>query len=169
LYAVSTLNLQNHLQKMKIPHYLIIGIGNRYRGDDAAGIIVARHMKEQTPDSVSVIEEGDGGVALMESWKDFDTVILIDAIRSGAKPGTIHRFDATAHPLPSKHFRSSTHIFGVAETIELARTLNLLPPHLIVYGIEGKSFGAGIGLSSEVETATHHVLNHILQDVRSLY
>lgn len=149
------------------PRILIIGIGNTYRGDDTVGLIIAQHLKKQIPDYISVIEECGNGVALMESWKNADTVILIDAVHSGTKPGTIHRFDASTHPLPSKFFRYSTHVFGVAETIELARALNQLPPHLIVYGIEGKCFEAGIGLSPEVNKAVQKVVNRLQQDIHS--
>ncbi|GAB60845.1 MAG: hydrogenase maturation protease [Candidatus Jettenia sp.] len=138
-----------------------------YRGDDAVGLATARHLKKHVPDYVSVLEGSGNGVAFMESWKNADTVILIDAVHSGTKPGTIHRFDASAHPLPSEFFRYSTHTFGVAEIIELARTLNQLPSHLIVYGIEGKRFEAGIGISPEVNTAVQEVVNRLRQDIHS--
>ncbi|WKZ17879.1 MAG: hydrogenase maturation protease [Candidatus Jettenia sp. CY-1] len=146
---------------------LIIGIGNTYRRDDAVGLVIAQHIKKQVPDYVSVIEESGNGVALMESWKNADTVILIDAVHSGTKPGTIHRFNASAHPLPAEFFRYSTHTFGVAEIIELARTLNQLPSHLIVYGIEGKRFEAGIGISPEVNKVVQKVVNRLRQDIHS--
>ena len=114
---------------------LIIGIGNPYRGDDAVGLRIAQDIKKKSPDHVNVIEQSGEGISLMDSWKDSDAVILIDAVYSGAKPGTIHRFDAHTQPIPSKFFHYSTHAFGVAEAIELARALKQLPPHLIVYCI----------------------------------
>ncbi len=145
---------------------LIIGVGNEYRGDDAVGLIVARRLKEQVLGHVKVLEENGEGTALMESWKDADKVILIDAIHSGAKPGTLHRLDAHARPIPTRFFHYSTHAFGVSEAIELARALSKLPQQLIVYGIEGKSFEAGVGLSLEVEKAAQEVLENVLRDVR---
>ena len=100
----------------------------------------------------------------MEAWKDTSLVLLIDATRSGSPPGTIHRFDAHAEPLPSRFFHYSTHAFSVAEAVELARALDQLPPQLIVYGIEGKNYTAGEGLSPEVETAGAAVVARVLQD-----
>ncbi|MEK7749805.1 MAG: hydrogenase maturation protease, partial [Planctomycetota bacterium] len=70
---------------------LIIGIGNPYRGDDAVGLRIAQDIKKESPDHVNVIEQSGDGISLMDSWKDSDTVILIDAVHSGAQPGTIHR------------------------------------------------------------------------------
>jgi len=114
---------------------------------------------------VRVLEESGDGAALLESWQDADAVILIDAVRSGAKPGTIHRLDANAQPVAKKFFRFSTHAFGLAEAVELARALGRLPPRLIVYGVEGKSFEAGVGLSPEVEGAVDVVAERVLGEV----
>ena len=146
---------------------LIIGIGNPYRGDDVVGLCVAHHLKRQALDCVNVIEESGDGTTLMESWKDANTVILIDAVHSGAQPGTIHRFDVHMQTIPTKFFHYSTHAFGVAEAIELARALKQLPQNLIVYGIEGKCFEAGIGLSLEVEKAVEEVMIRVKQDIHN--
>ena len=144
---------------------LIIGLGNQYRCDDAVGLVVARHLKEAAPAHVRVLEESGEGTALIELWKGAETVILIDAVHSGAKPGTVRRFDAHGQPIPTRFFHYSTHAFGVAEAIELARVLGQLPPRLFVYGIEGKTFEAGLGLSPEVEKAAQEVVERVLGDL----
>ena len=143
---------------------LIIGIGNEYRGDDAVGLIVARRLNERLADSVKVIEQSGDGAALMAAWRGAETVIIFDAVMSGAAAGTIHRFDVSAQPLPKSGFRCSTHAFGVAEAIELARALGELPRSLMVYGIEGKNFAAGVGLSPEVERAVGEVVRRTLTE-----
>jgi hydrogenase maturation protease len=120
-------------------------------------LIVARRLKGRLADSFTVLEQSGDGAALMEVLRGAETVIIIDAVMSGAAPGTIHRFEASAQPLPKDAFRCSTHAFGVAEAIELSRALSELPQSLVVYGIEGKNFAAGVGLSSEVEKAVGEV------------
>jgi hydrogenase maturation protease len=92
-------------------------------------------------------------------------VILIDAVRSGAPTGTIYRVDARAEPLPLAWFRHSTHAFSVAEAIELARSLNRLPPRLIVFAVEGKRFDSGAGLSPEVERAVDGLVRQGLEEL----
>ena len=146
---------------------LIIGVGNAYRGDDGVGLRIAQDIKKKSPDYVNVIEQSGEGISLMDSWKDADTVILIDAVHSGAQPGTIHRFDVHTQTIPTKFFHYSTHAFGVAEAIELARALKQLPKNLIVHGIEGKCFEAGIGLSLEVEKAVEEVMLRVKQDIHN--
>jgi hydrogenase maturation protease len=160
--------VKNEIPNLKSQKIVLIGIGNEYRTDDAVGLTVARRLKEEAPEHIAVLEASGEGAALMELWKGADAAILVDAVSSGAPPGTIHRFDAVAEPIPTKFFHYSTHAFSVAEAIELARALNRLPPCLIVYGIEGKSFEAGIGLSPEVEGAAQNVVKRLVRDIRTI-
>ena len=145
---------------------VVIGIGNHYRRDDAAGLVVAQRLRQQAPAGVTVIEHEGEPTALLEAWKDAGAVFLIDAVFSGAEPGTIHRLDAQAEAIPQELFRFSTHAMSVAEAIELARTLALLPPKLVVYGIEGKDFRTGAGLSPEVERGVPELVEQVLQELR---
>jgi hydrogenase maturation protease len=146
-------------------HILVVGVGNLYRSDDAVGIIVARRLREKIGACVTVREESGEGTALLESWKGVDTVILIDATQSGATPGTLQRFDVNVQPLPATFFRHSTHAFSAAEAIELARALGQLPSRFIVYGIEGKTFLPGVGLSGEVEVAIEEAVQRVRQEI----
>ena len=154
---------------MSQPHSppLIVGIGNEYRGDDAVGLIVTRRLKLRLADSVAVLEQGGDGAALMEAWRGAETVIVIDAVVSGAAPGTIHRFDANTRPIPEGALRCSTHAFGVAEAIELSRALGDLPGSLVVYGVEGKNFAPGVGLSPEVENAACIVVRRVFAEAQA--
>jgi hydrogenase maturation protease len=140
---------------------LVLGLGNEYRSDDAVGLMVARRIKSLNLKNTIVSEESGEGANLMEAWRNAGTVIIVDAVSSGSEPGTIHRFVADSQRIPSKFFHFSSHSFGVAEAIELARSLHQLPEHLVVYGIEGGKFDAGVGLSFEVEQAVGEVVNRI--------
>lgn len=147
---------------------LVFGLGNKFRGDDAVGRVVAQCLREAAWPDVAVREESGEGAALMEAWKDADAVILVDAVQSGAAPGTIHRLDATGTPVPSRFFHYSTHAFSVAEAVELGRALNQLPPRLILYGIEGRDFTAGEKLSPEVAAAVDELLARVRHEIQSI-
>jgi hydrogenase maturation protease len=141
---------------------LIIGIGNDYRSDDAAGLVVAHRLQEKKNRHIAVTEHSGEGTTLLEAWSGWERVILVDAVRSGAPPGTIHRFDAWAGALPASLFTASSHAFGVAQAVELARALGELPRQvLLLYGIEGQRFAAGVDLSPVVEQAVREVARMI--------
>lgn len=147
---------------------LIIGVGNEFRGDDGAGLVVSRRLKALDLKGVRFVEiEGDG-TAVMAAWKGADAVILVDAVYSGAGPGTVHRLEAHARPVPGTFFHRSTHAINLADAVELARSLGELPPHLVVYGIEGRSFEAGAGLSPEVERAVQEVVGAVVGEVGAM-
>jgi hydrogenase maturation protease len=127
---------------------IVIGVGNALRGDDAAGLRVAQLLAERGLDNV---RESSGEIAsLIDLWQGADFALLVDAAQSGAEPGFISRFDVSTEPLPVEFLHCSTHAFGVAEAVELARALETLPPRVIVFGIEGISFEHGAILSPEV-------------------
>lgn len=147
------------------PKVRVIGIGNDYRRDDAAGRIVARRLKERMPPDLEIVEETGEGAALLDAWRGGEDVFLIDAVQSGAPAGTLHRIDVQTQPLPASLFRHSTHAFGIAEAVELARLLHQLPSRLIIYGIEGERFDAGVGLSPEVEKAVVEVEARLREEI----
>ncbi len=151
---------------MRSSQHCVIGIGNPYRRDDAVGLVVARRLREKNLEGVKVLELSGEGAALIEAWQGAERVIVIDAVCSGAAPGTIFRFAANQQAIPTESFRCSTHNFGLAEAIELARALGRLPRELIVYGIEGKDFAAGEGVSPEVEQAASRVVDSITEELR---
>jgi hydrogenase maturation protease len=145
---------------------LIIGIGNEFRSDDGVGLYLSRKLKEMNLERVRVVEAGGEGTELMGIWENKAFVVVIDAIYSGAEPGKIYRFDPIEKPLSETLFgRHSTHAFGLAGAVELSRTLGSLPQKLIIFGIEGKTFEAGIGLSNKVINAADSLILEIKRDV----
>jgi len=149
---------------------LIVGVGNRYGGDDAAGLEVIERLRERARAAGIAVGEIEGEpLALLEAWRDARAVVLVDAVRSGAAVGTSHRADAGAAPLPAAlGHASSTHAVGVADAIELARTLGRLPGTVIVYGIEGERFAAGRGLTAAVAAAVGPLADRVLAEARAL-
>ena len=60
---------------------------------------------------------------------------------------------------------SSSGAFGVAETVELARSLGRLPRYLVAYLVEGEQFGAGVPLSLAVAEAVEDVADRIVSEI----
>ncbi|MCX6641655.1 MAG: hydrogenase maturation protease [bacterium] len=147
---------------------LIIGVGNESRGDDGVGKLIARQVRAALLREADVLEMDGESAELIAAWQQTDRAILIDAMRSGQPVGTIVRFDASIKPLPQEFARvGSTHSFGVAEAIELSRTLGTLPRQVIVFGIEGESFENFKPLSPEVAAAIPEVIKRILKEINT--
>lgn len=147
---------------------LVIGAGNEWRGDDAAGVVVARRLGRRPVPNVDVIEApGDSG-GLIDAWRGHQALILIDAMRSSSPPGAVHRLDVSAEGVPARFGLHSTHAAGVAEAIEIARALRRLPSKAVVYGIEGARYEAGAALSPAVEAAVPEVIEAVKREARAI-
>lgn len=137
---------------------LVIGIGNAFRRDDGAGVVLAGRLAALAPAGLDVVAHHGEGAELMELWRGRDRVVVVDAVASGAEPGTIHRFAAEREDLPAGLFCFSSHAFGLAQAVAMSRALGTLPSQLAVIGIEGADFGMGEGLSPAVAAAAEAVL-----------
>jgi len=138
--------------------WLIIGIGNPMRRDDGAGPLVVRRLDELKLPRLRTLEHPGDGMALLDRWHGYSGVCVVDATHSGAVPGTVRYFDAVTEPLPRDLFHPSSHLFGVAEAVELARIQGGLPKVLLVFGIEGIDFGFGEGVSDRVAAGVGKVV-----------
>lgn len=143
---------------------LIIGIGNRYRGDDGLGCFIADELKKQVTHDVEVIEHNGDPASLIDLWQGRSQVILIDAISSGTEIGTIHDFDLHQQALPDTFRNYSTHALGVAEAVELARALGKLPSH-IIFGIEAENFKADTHQSTQLQQAMKALQDKVLKAI----
>ncbi len=144
---------------------LVIGLGNRYRCDDGAGLAVAARVRAARLPGVAVAELEGEPVALIDAWDGARLVYLADAVSAGGEPGSVYRCDAAAGLPPEPLRHRGTHAFSVADVVELSRALHRLPSRLIIYGIEGAEFGAGTGLSPMVEQAAGIVAKRLVSEL----
>jgi hydrogenase maturation protease len=146
---------------------LIIGIGNQFRNDDAAGLLVINQLRKNLDNKVIIEENNGDGIKLIEQWKNKEKVIIIDAVNSGSEPGTIHEiniFDNStqaALTILPEEFKFSTHLIDLTKAIKLAESLGYLPLELSIFGIEGKNFNSGTIVSEEVKTAIEKLVLQI--------
>ena len=143
----------------------VIGIGNPFRCDDAAGLSVARQLRGRLPREIEILECSGNATELMEVWRDVGRVILIDTFCSGSATGDVLRIDVSEQAIPANLRQTSTHGFGVAEAVELARVLKTLPQTIVLYGIEGANFEPGQTLSPAVQQAIESCCQQIEAEV----
>lgn len=133
----------------------MVGVGHPDRGDDAVGPLAALALREAwsgapTPGVEVLVWTGDP-LGLLDVWAGYDRLVLIDAVVTGAAPGTIHRLahDAPFVTAPT----ASSHGLGLAEALALGRALGRLPGVVEVWGVEGVSFAAGGPMTPVVAAA----------------
>jgi hydrogenase maturation protease len=115
-----------------------------------------------------VLECGGDVLELIDKWAGYAAAILIDASEPAGDPGRIRRLDLVSSLLPADFAQNSTHAFGLAETVELARALGQLPPRLVVYLVEGEQFDVGAPLSPPVAVAAERVAQVVLAELSDI-
>ena len=117
------------------PPVRILCIGSPH-GPDNLGFLVAHTLIGHfNHDHVEVLALDRPGPRLIEHMRGAHTVILVDAVKSGATPGTLHQLEGHALDGLVAHHTSS-HGFGLAETLALAEKMGELPPRLKFVGLE---------------------------------
>jgi hydrogenase maturation protease len=119
---------------------LVLGLGNPLVSDDSVGLRVAEALKSLLADlpDVEVSEDYWGGLRLMERMIGFDRAIIIDAIRSGAQPGTVHCL--LPESIATQH-SASAHDVNLPTALEFGRQAGVSLPkneHIVLVGIEAE-------------------------------
>src|SRR5271170_662099 len=102
---------------------LIAGIGNIFHGDDAFGEeVVNRLMNGPFSDQVRVVNFGirsyDLAFALLQGY---ETAILVDAVKRGAKPGTIYLMEIGSEHIKGTDSPVDAHSMNPLRVLQLAR------------------------------------------------
>jgi hydrogenase maturation protease len=143
---------------------LVIGVGNRWRRDDGVGPRVVDAIAALGRDDLDLLVLDGEPARLAAAWAGRSCVVVIDAIRAGAPPGTIHRL-ADVDTVPPASPAASTHGGGVAAAIALTRALGALPGGIVILGVEPATVGHGDGLSPAVADAVAGVVERALEEV----
>lgn len=139
---------------------LVVGVGNRDRGDDAVGPTVCDRLDRLGDPAIVTHVVETGGTELLHAWTTDDDVVVVDAASPDGHPGRITRLDGVDAMSP--HASSlSTHAVDVSAWLELGRVVGMLPRRLQVVAVEGCEFEHGEALTEPVERAVGDVLTLI--------
>jgi hydrogenase maturation protease len=127
----------------------VMGIGNELREDDGVGLVVLRELKRVLPNQSIVWREiGDRLFDIPEIMKNFDTVLIIDAVPPGSGSGPIETFyyDGNYQPVRENY---SLHDLDVFWQLAYARSKGFYG-EVILIGITIYCLGYRMGLSAEL-------------------
>ena len=140
---------------------VVIGCGSPGAGDDAAGLELVERLRRRGVPGCELRTAPAGGFDLIEVLQQAASVIVLDAVSSEARPGTVH-----VVPLPSGrlHGRNSaslsSHAWGMTEAIDLTRALGGRTPPVVLVGIELAAARPGAPFSPQVARAIEHCETH---------
>lgn len=149
----------------------VLGIGSPF-GDDQLGWEVVKLLQQKPAlycfslDQLHITCCDRPGMHLLELMKPAQTVFLIDAIKTGAMIGTVHRFqneeiEGVGDPL-------STHDLGISAAMKMGATLQVLPPKVVLYGIEVGDVQFQFALSEPIKQAVKALSVRVESEILSI-
>src|SRR4030043_219411 len=145
---------------------VILGVGNLLLSDEGVGVHIANELiKMDLPPEVSVVEGGTDGFRLLNVITEADRLIVIDAVKGNADPGSIYRFDIDDVRNCPSGFKTSVHQIGILEVIDLSELIGK-NPHTTIIGIAPKSLEMSMELSPEVKSKTPRIIELIFEELK---
>ncbi len=148
---------------------LVLGLGNVLLADDGVGsaAVTQLHDRYEPCDGARVFDGGTLGLSLLPYLDRADIVILVDAIRADAAPGSLVRLDGD-DVAPAVATRLSPHQIGVADLLDGARWLDRYPARVILLGLVPESIELAVGLTPSVGRALPGLVTRIVEEAAAL-
>ena len=139
----------------------VIGLGSPF-GDDRVGWRVIELLEGRLPQKIDLVALDRPGAALINWMQEIDHLILVDAVSSGATPGTLIKIDPAQ--LEKSGGRLTSHDLALSATLRLAASLGCLPARTNIYGVEIGGHTEE-GLSTVAEAAAAELASVIVDAV----
>jgi len=150
---------------------MILGIGNILLKDEGVGVHVVRELSVRAErggspgrHGVELYDGGTFGIDLLDTLANRRKVIVIDAVRADAAPGTVLRFTA-ADLAQREEADLSLHQVGLCETLAMARQLGCAPEEVVIFGVVPMALEPGLELSPEVAAVVPKVVELVLAEL----
>jgi len=140
----------------------VIGCGNPNRSDDGLGGQVVRRLAPRAGPQVKLLDAGTDGLRVMFAARGCRTLVVVDACRTGAPPGTV--FEVPAEVVAAPHTPTLTlHDFRWNHALYAGRVMYgpEFPSDVTVFLVEAGSLGFGLELSPEVQGAVDQTVTRI--------
>jgi len=140
------------------PQILVVGAGNEYMSDDGVGVHVVEALQQQPLTHISSRNCGTDLLKIATENRSFQSVIIVDAIRSGDKPGSIHWFAPV--DVGSYSASQSVHQLSLIENLLLIPLMNanFRQTNFYLVGIEPGDLHQGTGLSPAVQESADQII-----------
>jgi hydrogenase maturation protease len=140
----------------------VVGLGHPDCGDDAVGPLVVAAL-QQVPDLAADTLHRLEPSGLIDLISGRPLVVVVDAAVSPAPAGTVRLDDVTDVPLPPAAGRPvSTHGLDLAQTVQMARLLGVLPTRLVLVTVAGSCLDLGSPAQPAVLAAVDEAFAQVL-------
>ncbi|MCR4438788.1 MAG: hydrogenase maturation protease [bacterium] len=144
-------------------HTLVVGVGNVLLADEGVGVHAANLLQAaRLPEHVRVMECGTNFMAAATHLRGARKVVIVDAVRAGSKPGTIHRltYEELERAGAGLRFAHQVSLLSSLRLLRLAEPA-LAKAEVILLGVEPATVSGGMEMSPEVRAALPRLIEAV--------
>jgi hydrogenase maturation protease len=142
----------------------IIGVGNILMMDEGIGVRVIEELRRrELPEGVDLFDAGTAIMDLMGDLRDYDRLIIVDAVQGGSPPGTLYRF--RPEDLGKKLGGSgamSLHQVSLLDGLALERLATGRTYDITIIGVEPERVEMGLELSAALHASLPKIAEVVL-------
>lgn len=139
---------------------LVLGVGNDGLCDEGVGVRAARALAaEGLDEGIRVVDGGTGGFTLLGYLEGVQRLVIIDCIHAGLEPGSLRLMGLDECWRSTAEIDRSAHGMTLLDALEAARGLGILPPEVIIVGVEPARVAPGLELTPRVRAALPAVVD----------
>jgi hydrogenase maturation protease len=139
----------------------VIGIGNTLRRDDGIGIIVLESLlKFYKREGIDYLNFGIATFDLLHRIRNYDTVLLIDGVRTNLPVGELKIFELGNIKYNPDNLATSTHELNLEDVFKLSKKI-ALKTKIYVAGIQIGDLSYNEGLSDILKNKQEEIIRQI--------
>lgn len=145
---------------------LVLGIGNLVMADDGVGVRAVQLLAERYrfPEDVTLLDGGTLGLDLLPRIEEAERLIIVDAVETGAPPGTLMRMSGEEIPI-ALETKLSPHQMGLKDLLAVSSLLGQAPVETVLLGVQPASIGMSLELSPPVQAQLEPLMSHVLKEL----
>ena len=147
----------------------VVAVGNPIMGDDGVGKRVIEALESSSDDrtnGVLLTHAGTTAFFALEAMSGCQKAIVVDAIETGAEPGTVHRYRYVDGAFAGEVPEMTMHDFSFAEALRAGRDAYDIPEDLLVVGVEPARIEATLELSDRIERSVPELVELVLEELK---
>jgi hydrogenase maturation protease len=129
----------------------VLGLGNTILRDEGLGVAALERLAAvaSLPPHVQLVEGGIMGLDLLPFLDGISGLLVLDAVQTNREPGALVRLEGPEIQAALR-VKMSMHQVGLQELLAVAAFQGVLPPRVVVWGMEPVDLGTGCELSELV-------------------
>ncbi len=149
---------------------VVLGLGNILLRDEGVGVRVVEALAERyhLPAEVEAVDGGTAGMELLNTLAGCDHLLICDAVKDDAPPGTVIKLADAEVPAFFQTTRFSPHQLGLADVLATLILTGEAPRTVTLIGVVPLDLELGIDLSPEVGAVVERAVEYLTTELRGL-